>query len=98
METEKKKWKNIEYHMNYKEGKSFALFQESFPDVADWYVVDADAYHLSPAEDVACEIRETGYTVEVRTPEEIFRLAENNPETLYLVFGSLYMLTPFLLP
>ena len=97
METEKKKWKNVEYHMNYKEGKSFSLFQESFPDIINWYVVEADAYHLSPAEDVVREIRETGYTVEVRTPEEIFGLAKENPETLYFVFGSLYMLTPFLL-
>jgi folylpolyglutamate synthase/dihydropteroate synthase len=96
MESEKRKWKNIEYHMNYKEGKSFSLFQESFPDVREWFVVDADAYHLSPARDVACEIREVGHVAHVRTPEEIFRLAEKNPETLYLVFGSLYMLTPFL--
>ena len=97
METEKKKWKHIEYHMNFKEGKSFSLFRESFPHVSEWYVVDADAYHLSPAEDVAREIREMGYVAEVRTPEEIFSLAKENPEKLYLVFGSLYMLTPFLL-
>ena len=97
MESEKKKWKNVEYHMNYKEGKSFALFRESFPDIINWYVVDADAYHLSPAEDVAHEIREMGHVARVRTSEGIFRLAKENPETLYLVFGSLYMLTPFLL-
>lgn len=59
-------------------------------------VVDSVNPRVCRAPDIATEMLSSGKAVTILTPAEIRDMAKKNPESLIVVFGSLYMLAEFL--
>ena len=67
-----------------------------FPDVEAWSVIDSCGFKVSEARTIVHQIEGLGRRAMILTPLEIFRKSEQNPRTLFVVFGSLYMMREFL--
>lgn len=51
---------------------------------------------ITPGDTLITEFQRQGYEAKSLTPDEICESAEKNPDTLHVVFGSLYVLGVFL--
>ncbi len=90
------KWNEIIYSFNLKEGKSSSLVLDIFPEIKDWNIIDSKGFKVSDAQKMAQEVRESWKNVSILTPDALFDAVEKNPRTLFVVFGSLYMMGEFL--
>ena len=90
------KWNEIIYSFNLKEGKHASLVLDIFPDIEDWNIIDSKGFKVSKASSIAQQIEEYWKRASIVTPEKIFEAANKNPRTLFVVFGSLYMMGEFL--
>jgi hypothetical protein len=59
-------------------------------------VVDSVNPRVCRADTIATEIVSSGATAMIVGPTEIRDMTQHNPDTLFVVFGSLYMLAEFL--
>lgn len=89
-------WTDIVYCFNLKEGKSASLVLDIFDSVNNWIVVDSHGFHLTHARKMREEIQDARRGVQILSPKSIFDQARIFPRTLFVVFGSLYMMKEFL--
>ncbi len=94
--SEKWKWDNIIYCFNLKSGKHAHLVLDIFHTIENWNVIQSKGFQVSDAITMQAEILQLGKHAHIITPENIFLTAEKNPNILYVVFWSLYMLREFL--
>ncbi len=90
------KWDEIIYSFNLKEGKHASLVLDIFPEIRDWNIIASKGFKVSDARKMAQEVKESWKNVSILTPEALFDAVEKNPRTLFVVFGSLYMMGEFL--
>ena len=93
---EKWNWKNIVYSFNLKSGKSAHLVLDIFPEIGSWNIVDSIGFRVCDAQWLADAVIQIWKDATILTPAEIFVEAERHPDTLFVVFGSLYMMGEFL--
>ena len=96
LNREQPKWDKIILAFNLKEGKHASLVLDIFPEIASWNVIDSHGFNVSKAKSIAEQIEKYWKQVSLVTPERVFEAAEKNPRTLFVVFGSLYMMEEFL--
>ncbi len=96
LNREQRKWDEIILAFNLKEGKSASLVLDIFDSVNNWIVVDSHGFRVSDAQMIAGQILEWGKYVRILSPDVIFDQARIFPRTLFVVFGSLYMMKEFL--
>ncbi len=89
--------KSIIYCINLKKWKSMTLVTDIFPEISEWIIVNSWHQMVENPEILAQELREMGIEYAILSPSEIIFHAKQNPEKLFVVFGSLYMLGDFLL-
>jgi hypothetical protein len=58
--------------------------------------VDSIGFRVCDAQWLADEVKNLWKNTTILTPAEIFVDAESHPDTLFVVFGSLYMMGEFL--
>lgn len=90
-------WESSEilYAVNLKKWKQVALVTDIFPDVARWILIDSDHQMVENPEILSEELRKIDKTSTILSPIQIVELARKNPEKLFVVFGSLYMIGEF---
>jgi dihydrofolate synthase / folylpolyglutamate synthase len=86
----------IVYCINLKKGKSIQLVLDIFPHVEEYVLVDAGHQMVEDVYIVAADFGAQWKSYTILTPREIITLARKNPGTLFVVFGSLYMVGEFL--
>ena len=93
LETLRKNPSNrIEYCFNLKQGKSSKLITDMFPEIWNWTIVEwenpllIDPYLLS--DEMQRYWKKTG----ISSIKNIFAESKNHPETLFVIFWSLYLL------
>ena len=91
-----KNGKDIVYCFNLKEGKSASLVLDIFDTIHDWIIINSHGFKVSDAHMIADEVIHAGKNVRMLSPDEIFSEAEQNPQKLFVVFWSLYMMGEFL--
>ncbi len=96
LNREQGKWDEIILAFNLKEGKYASLVLDIFSDVKEWNVVDSHGFKVSKAWSILEQIEEYWKRASIVIPEEVFEASEENPRTLFVVFGSLYMMGEFL--
>lgn len=96
LEWESAKWENIVYLFNLKKWKNASLVLDIFYDISSWNIVESKSQLINNKLEMKSEIQEIWKIATIITPSEIFTQAEKNPKTLFVVFGSLYMLQEFL--
>lgn len=96
LHDEKENWDEIIYCANLRVWKSAEILVDAFPDVSDWSIVDTLSSRVCRADMIATEMISLGRSATIITPTEIRYMAQQNPDTLFVVFGSLYMLSEFL--
>jgi dihydrofolate synthase/folylpolyglutamate synthase len=89
--------KSIIYCINLKKWKSMTLVTDIFPEISEWIIVRSWHQMVENAEILVQELREMGIEYIILSPSEIIFHAKENPEKLFVVFGSLYMVGDFLL-
>ena len=87
---------DIVYCFNLKEGKSPSLVLDIFDTIHDWSIINSHGFKVSDAHMIADEVIHAGKNVRMLSPDEIFSEAEQNPQKLFVVFWSLYMMGEFL--
>lgn len=97
LEWEKWKWDSIVYCFNLKSGKPASLVLDIFDDIEDWNIIDSTGFYVSNAESISLEVENLWKKGTRVTPNDIFIQVEKNPNTLFVVFGSLYMMGEFLM-
>ncbi len=93
---EKWNWENIVYSFNLKSGKSAHLVLDIFPEVGSWNIVNSSGWHVCEVQLLADEVEKLWKNTTILSPGEIFVEASKYPNTLFVVFGSLYMMGEFL--
>lgn len=96
LEWESPKWENIAYSFNLKKWKSASLVLNIFNDISSWNIIESEWFQVNDSKIISSQIQESGKKSSVVTPSDIFSQADNNSTTLFVVFGSLYMLREFL--
>ncbi len=96
LEWESTKWSNIVYSFNLKKWKSASLVLDIFDNILSWNIIDSTWFQVNNPIIMASQIQETWKITTIITPADIFSKAKSNPTTLFVVFGSLYMLREFL--
>ncbi len=96
LEWESTKWENIVYSCNLKKWKSASLVLDIFDDISSWNIVESKSQLINNHLEMKSEIQESWKIATIITPWEVFIQASNNPRTLFVVFGSLYMVWEFL--
>jgi len=96
LDGEKENWQEIIYCFSLKIGKNMSLIFENFPGISDFIVVDASHYMVERASNLEKELWNLYKTSIVMTPHQILEHSKKNPEKLFVVFGSLYMMGEFL--
>lgn len=90
------KWKQINYLFNLKKWKKASLVLDIFDDITDWNIIKSDWFQVYDATTMNGQVQKSWKNSTIITPIDIFIKAKDNPETLFVVFGSLYMLREFL--
>lgn len=96
LSKEKQKWEEIIYCINLKEGKAASLILDIFPEVYEWNIVQSSGFIVRDAQSMVSEIISLWKKAQIITPTEIQNDAIENPQKLFVVFGSLYMIWEFL--
>ncbi len=96
LEWESTKWNKIVYSFNLKKWKSASLVLDIFDDISSWNIIESDWFQVSDPLVMISQIQEVWKITTIITPSDIFTQSENNPTTLFVIFGSLYMLKEFL--
>jgi dihydrofolate synthase / folylpolyglutamate synthase len=89
---------DIVYCINLKKWKPITLVTDIFPEVQNWLLVDASNQMVEISEVLAKQLQWPETTYIFMTPYEIIEATRKNPEKLFVVFGSLYMIGDFMLP
>lgn len=89
---EKDNWKNIIYCIGIKKGKSLDNILNTFSENKDWYIVNSDNLLLESSNTLQEYISDKWYSAQLKNAQSIFPEAKKTPKTLYLVFGSLYLI------
>jgi dihydrofolate synthase / folylpolyglutamate synthase len=89
-------WENIVYSFNLKSGKSAHLVLDIFPWIDSWNIVKSNGWRVCDAQWLADEVEKLWKNTTILSPGEIFVEASKYPNTLFVVFGSLYMMGEFL--
>ncbi len=85
-------WQDIVYCINLKKWKSIQLARDAFPHIQDWVLVRSEHQMVEDVGVLHEQLRMIQQDAIVQTPIQILELAQKNPEKLFVVFGSLYML------
>lgn len=96
LEWEFQKWENIVYSFNLKKWKNTSLVLDIFDNISSWNIIDSTWFQVNDPIMMVSQIQESWKNATIITPSDIFSQAKNNPTTLFVVFGSLYMLREFL--
>ncbi|MBC7503613.1 hypothetical protein H7169_01460 [Candidatus Gracilibacteria bacterium] len=96
LEGQKGKWDDIVYCFNLKSGKHAHLVLNIFTEVDSWYIVNSSGFRICDAQGLSDEVEKLGKNASILTPEEVFMKANKYPYSLFVVFGSLYMMREFL--
>ena len=96
LNDEIEKWDTMVLAFNLKEGKSASLVLDIFDTIHDWIIINSHGFKVSDAHMIADEVIHAGKHVRMLSPDEIFSEAEQNPQKLFVVFWSLYMMGEFL--
>ncbi len=96
LEWESLKWERIIYSFNLKKWKNASLVLSIFDDISDWNIIESDWFQVYDATTMNGQVQKLWKNSTIITPIDIFLKAKDNPETLFVVFGSLYMLREFL--
>ncbi len=89
-------WSEIIFCFNLKDGKSATLVLNIFEEIEDWNIVDSRGFKVSDARKIGEEVEKLWKKAHIIKPKEIFEEARKNPGKLFVVFGSLYMMSEFL--
>lgn len=82
--------------VNIKKGKSAKLFVDCFSEVTNWNIIHSEGFMVSDISIIASEVISLRKKPKIVLPSDIFDFARKNPEKLFVVFGSLYMMKEFL--
>lgn len=85
----------ILYAVNLKKWKQIALVTGIFPDVSEWIIVESSHQMVENPLILAQELSDMGKDYRLLSPVQIVQFARENPEKLFVVFGSLYMIGEF---
>lgn len=96
IESQLWKWDDITYCFNLKSGKTASLVLDIFPSIDHWNIIQAKDFQLSDVITMQAEVLQLGKQATIVTPIDIFWAAKKNPDFLYVVFWSLYMIGDFL--
>lgn len=96
LEWKSEKWENIIYAFNLKKWKQASLVLDIFDNITDLIIVNSEWFQLNSPNVIVSQIQELWKKAIIATPSDICIRAENNPTTLYVVFGSLYILGAFI--
>ena len=96
LEWKSEKWENIIYAFNLKKWKQASLVLDIFDNITDLIIVNSEWFQLNNPNEIVSQIQELWKKAIIATPSDICIRAENNPTTLYVVFGSLYILGAFI--
>jgi dihydrofolate synthase/folylpolyglutamate synthase len=96
LEWESQKWENTIYSFNLKKWKNASLVLDIFDNISSWNIIDSEWFQVNDATLITSEMQKSWKNSTIITPSDIFSQTENNPRTLFVVFGSLYMLREFL--
>ena len=96
LEWKSEKWENIIYAFNLKKWKRASLILDIFDNIIDLIIVNSEWFQLNNPNEIVSQIQKLWKKAIIATPSDICIRAENNPTTLYVVFGSLYMLGAFI--
>lgn len=92
LDTIRNNWDNMVYCIGLKKGKE-ALIQDMllpmFGETHEYIIVDIDHSLTLPADTIQ---KQMSSATQALTPGQIHHLVQENPQTLYVVFWSLYMI------
>jgi dihydrofolate synthase / folylpolyglutamate synthase len=87
---------DIVYCINLKRWKQITLVTDIFPNVHNWILVDSSHQMVEDPIFLAKQLQWSEITCTFMTPHRIIEATKKNPEKLFVVFGSLYMIGEFL--
>lgn len=90
-------YRKIYYCFSLKKGKSSALITDILGKKKNYLIVNYNSDLLLPVSDILQEFNKNQIPFTVQTPKDILSQAKANPDCLYVVFGSLYMIGQFYL-
>jgi len=93
VDQKKKEFKNIVYCFALKKDKQATLVTDILGKDAQYIVVNTEKPILESPHDLLEKMKDV--QVELASPSEIGMVAKKNTDTLYVVFGSLYMIGEF---
>lgn len=96
LRSQRQHWEEIIYCFNLKKGKPATLVFDSFPEVRSWIVVDSPGYLVQSPSQLMMRTFSIHRDIRTLDPVEIFEFANQQPRVLFVVFGSLYILSDFL--
>ncbi len=88
--------KDIVYCVNLKKGKSIQLVTDVFYGVREWIIVQSDHQMVENPAILEQELSHMNQQYVILSPIQILQSASENPEKLFVVFWSLYMIGEFL--
>lgn len=84
--------KTIKYCFNLKEGKASQLVTEIFSEIEEWNIVQWENPLLSDPYKLKMEIEKHWKRAQVSSVQEIITESRDHPESLFILFWSLYLL------
>lgn len=97
VDTLGKSFDEIIFCFALKKGKNSSLVADIFSEKSSFIIVDSsNTFMLEESQNVKTSLEKLWKSWTILTPEEIYILSQKNKKTLYLVFGSLYMIGEFL--
>ncbi len=82
----------IVYCFNLKTGKSVELVTQIFPEIWTWRIISCNNPFIIPADILTWELDILSKKSQIMTIEELYKEQRKYPQTLFVVFGSLYLL------
>jgi dihydrofolate synthase / folylpolyglutamate synthase len=89
-------WEEICYCFGLKEWKRSSLVLDIFPEVHEWHIVDVSGFRLQNPQSLLEQVWESWESGIILSSSEILHRANQYPHTLFVIFGSLYMIGEFL--
>jgi dihydrofolate synthase/folylpolyglutamate synthase len=82
----------IVYCFNLKAGKSVELVTQIFPEIETWHILSGNHPLISSADLLSCQLDTLSKNYQVISIDELYMEQRKYPQTLFVVFGSLYLL------
>ena len=96
IQSERENWKEVVHCFNLRIWKSATLVLDIFSTIDDWYIVESESPRVCAADELRSEIISIGRSARIVRPTEIRDMTKHNPDILFVVFWSLYMVWEFL--